>query len=292
MKIIKDHPVLLNRAPTLHRLGIQAFETKLVDGRAIRLHPLVCPPFNADFDGDQMAVHVPLSKEAVAEARELMLASGNILGPKDGKPITVPSQDMILGNYFITLEWTKEDFYKKAQQYREQGDEIYAEKYELYGDCEGKVFANPAEAKLAYQTGQIHLQTRVAIVASSLGKTCFTEEQNNSFLITTVGKIIFNSIFPSDMSYINSAKDSFAETLDKYFVPRGPNIKEFIAEQPLNEPFKKKSIGKVVDYVFKKYGAKRTSVFLDDLKDQGFEYSTLSGVTVSIDDINLVEGKK
>ena len=290
-EIIKDHPVLLNRAPTLHRLGIQAFETKLVDGRAIRLHPLVCPPFNADFDGDQMAVHVPLSKEAVAEARELMLASGNILGPKDGKPITVPSQDMILGNYFITLEWTKEDFYKKAQQYREQGDEIYAEKYELYGDCEGKVFANPAEAKLAYQTGQIHLQTRVAIVASSLGKTCFTEEQNNSFLITTVGKIIFNSIFPSDMSYINSAKDSFAITLDKYFVPRGTNIKEFIAEQPLNEPFKKKSIGKVVDYVFKKYGAKRTSVFLDDLKDQGFEYSTLSGVTVSIDDINLVEGK-
>ena len=290
-EIIKDHPVLLNRAPTLHRLGIQAFETKLVDGRAIRLHPLVCPPFNADFDGDQMAVHVPLSKEAVAEARELMLASGNILGPKDGKPITVPSQDMILGNYFITLEWTKEDFYKKAQQYREQGDEIYAEKYELYGDYEGKVFASPAEAKLAYQTGQIHLQTRVAIVASSLGKTCFTEEQNNSFLITTVGKIIFNSIFPSDMSYINSAKDSFAETLDKYFVPRGTNIREYIAEQPLNEPFKKKSIGKVVDYVFKKYGAKRTSVFLDDLKDQGFEYSTLSGVTVSIDDINLVEGK-
>ena len=290
-EIIQDHPVLLNRAPTLHRLGIQAFETKLVDGRAIRLHPLVCPPFNADFDGDQMAVHVPLSKEAVAEARELMLASGNILGPKDGKPITVPSQDMILGNYFITLEWTKEDFYKKAEQYRAQGDEIYAEKYELYGDCEGKVFANPDEAKLAYQTGQIHLQTRIAIVASSLGKTCFTEQQNNSFLITTVGKVIFNSIFPSDMPYINSAKDSFTETLDKYFVPKGTNIKEYIANQPLNVPFKKGTIGAVIDYVFKKYGAKRTSVFLDDLKDQGFAYSTLSGVTVSVDDINLVEGK-
>ena len=291
-EIIKDHPVLLNRAPTLHRLGIQAFETKLVDGRAIRLHPLVCPPFNADFDGDQMAVHVPLSKEAVAEARQLMLASGNILGPKDGKPITVPSQDMILGNYFITLEWTKEDFYKKAEEYRAQGDEIYAEKYELYGDCEGKVFANPNEAKLAYQTGQIHLQTRVAIVASSLGKTCFTKEQNNSFLITTVGKIIFNSIFPEDMPYINSASDSYDVTLDKYFVPRGTNIKEYIASLPLNVPFKKKSIGAVADYVFKKYGAKRTSVFLDDLKDQGFQYSTLSGVTVSIDDINLVQGKE
>ena len=290
-EIVKDHPVLLNRAPTLHRLGIQAFETKLVDGRAIRLHPLVCPPFNADFDGDQMAVHVPLSKEAVAEARTLMLASGNILGPKDGKPITVPSQDMILGNYFITLEWTKEDFYKKAEEYRAQGDEIYAEKYELYGDCEGKVFANPDEAKLAYQTGQIHLQTRIAIVASSLGKTCFTEEQNNSFLITTVGKVIFNSIFPSDMAYINSAKDSFDVTHEKYFVPRGTNIKEYIAALPLNVPFKKGSIGAVTDYVFKKYGAKRTSVFLDDLKDQGFNYSTLSGVTVSIDDINLVSGK-
>ena len=291
-EIIKDHPVLLNRAPTLHRLGIQAFETKLVDGRAIRLHPLVCPPFNADFDGDQMAVHVPLSKEAVAEARKLMLASGNILGPKDGKPITVPSQDMILGNYFITLEWTKQDFYNKAEEYRAQGDEIYAEKYELYGDCEGKVFANPNEAKLAYETGQIHLQTRVAIVASSLGKTCFTEEQNNSFLITTVGKIIFNSIFPSDMAYINSANDPYDRTLEKYLVPRGANVKEYIASLDLNVPFKKKSIGAVIDYVFKKYGAKRTSVFLDDLKDQGFEYSTLSGVTVSIDDINLVHGKE
>ena len=290
-EIVKDHPVLLNRAPTLHRLGIQAFETKLVDGRAIRLHPLVCPPFNADFDGDQMAVHVPLSKEAVAEARTLMLASGNILGPKDGKPITVPSQDMVLGNYFITLEWTKEDFYKKAEVYRTQGDEIYAEKYELYGDCEGKVFASPDEAKLAYQTGQIHLQTRIAIVASSLGKTCFTQQQNDSYLITTIGKIIFNSIFPEDMAYINSAKDPYDRTLDKYFVPKGTNIKEYIASLPLNVPFKKGSIGAVTDYVFKKYGAKRTSVFLDDLKDQGFTYSTLSGVTVSIDDINLVQGK-
>ncbi|MCI5745368.1 MAG: DNA-directed RNA polymerase subunit beta' [Erysipelotrichaceae bacterium] len=290
-EIIKDHPVLLNRAPTLHRLGIQAFETKLVDGRAIRLHPLVCPPFNADFDGDQMAVHVPLSKEAIAEARTLMLANGNILGPKDGKPITVPSQDMILGNYFITLEWTKQDFYNKAAYYRECNDEISAEKFELYGDCEGKVFASPDEVKLAYQTDQIHLQTRIAIVASSLGKTCFSDEQNEQFLITTVGKVIFNSIFPEDMAYINSATDSFDTTPDKYFVVRGTNIKEFIANQPLNVPFKKGTIGSVIDYVFKRYGAKRTSVFLDDLKDQGFAFSTLSGVTVSIDDINLVHGK-
>ena len=291
-EIIKDHPVLLNRAPTLHRLGIQAFETKLVDGRAIRLHPLVCPPFNADFDGDQMAVHVPLSKESIAEARELMLASGNILGPKDGKPITVPAQDMVLGNYFITLEWTKKDFYEKSEKYRAQGDEAYAERYELFGDCEGKVFSSPDEARMAYQTGQIHLQTRIAIVASSLGKTCFSDKQNESFLITTVGKIIFNSIFPEDMAYINSAKDPFDQTLDKYFVPRGTDIREHIASLPLNAPFKKKEIGAVIDYVFKHYGAKRTSVFLDDLKDAGFYYSTLSGITVSIDDIAIVEGKE
>ena len=332
-EIIKDHPVLLNRAPTLHRLGIQAFETKLVDGRAIRLHPLVCPPFNADFDGDQMAVHVPLSKEAVAEARTLMLASGNILGPKDGKPITVPSQDMILGNYFITLEWSKDDFYKKAAKYREQGDEIYAQRYELFGDCEGKVFASPEEARLAYESGQIHLQTRIAIDTKSLKKTCYSEKQNDMFLLTTVGKIIFNSIFPEDAPFINDAKDDYESTPDKYFVSRGTDIKEVykkkddtlrklnlelqaLKEQEVvdeeakkeldekikakekeidamsNHPFEKKSIAKVIDYIFKHYGSKRTSVFLDDLKDQGFYYSTLSGVTVSIDDINLVQGKE
>ena len=302
-EIIADHPVLLNRAPTLHRLGIQAFETKLVDGRAIRLHPLVCPPFNADFDGDQMAVHVPLSKDSIAEARVLMLASGNILGPKDGKPIVVPSQDMILGNYFITLEWRKEDFYKKAEKYATEGDEIYAEQYRLYGDCEGKVFANPDGVILAYQTGNIHLQTRIAIVASSLHKDGFTPEQNDSYLITTVGKVIFNSIFPSYMAYLNSANDSYDATPDKYFVKKGSNIKEIIAAMPLNDPFIKKHIQKIIDHVFKlnsklendeKYKDKLIPVYviLDAIKDQGFKYSTLSGVTVSVADINVVEGKQ
>ncbi len=289
--IIKDHPVLLNRAPTLHRLGIQAFEVKLVDGRAIRLHPLVCPAFNADFDGDQMAVHVPLSKEAIQEARELMIGSKNILGPKDGKPIVTPGHDMVLGNYYITLEWTKQDFYNRAKKYREDGDEINAEKYELYGDCEGKIFANPDEAIMAYQTGNIHLQTRIAIVAGSLDKECFTEDQKNQYLITTVGKIIFNSIYPKTLAYLNNPKDGFATTPEKYFVPRGGNVREIIASRDLNPPFKKGDLGKIIDYVFKHYGTEETSVMLDKMKDQGFKFATVSGVTVSIDDIKVAEGK-
>ena len=289
-QIIKDHPVLLNRAPTLHRLGIQAFEVKLVDGRAIRLHPLVCPAFNADFDGDQMAVHVPLSKEAVAEARELMIGSKNILGPKDGKPIVTPGHDMVLGNYFITLEWTKQDFYNRAARYREEGDEINAEKYELYGDCEGKVFANPDEAIMAYQTGNIHLQTRIAILAGSLDKE-FDDDHKNQYLITTVGKIIFNSIYPTSLPYLNNPKDGFGATPEKYFVPRGGNVREIIASMPLNPPFKKGDLGKIIDHIFKHYGTEETSIMLDKMKDQGFKYATVSGVTVSIDDIKVAEGK-
>ncbi len=135
--VIREHPVLLNRAPTLHRLGIQAFEPTLVEGRAIRLHPLVCTAYNADFDGDQMAVHVPLSAEAQAEARLLMLAAQNILNPKDGKPVVTPSQDMVLGNYYLTLE-------------REGAR------------GEGSVFYGPNEVLIAYQTGHVHLHTRIA----------------------------------------------------------------------------------------------------------------------------------
>jgi len=289
--VIKDHPVLLNRAPTLHRLGIQAFEVKLVDGRAIRLHPLVCPAFNADFDGDQMAVHVPLSKDAIKEARELMIGSKNILGPKDGKPIVTPGHDMVLGNYYITLEWSKQDFYDRAAKYRAEGDEINAEKYELYGDCEGKVFANPDEAMMAYQTQNIHLQTRIAIVAGSLDKNSFTEEQKNQYLITTVGKIIFNSIYPKTLAYLNNPKDGFEKTPEKYFVPRGGNVREIIAGRELNPPFKKGDLGKIIDFVFKHYGTEETSIMLDKMKDQGFKYATVSGVTVSIDDIKVAEGK-
>ena len=167
-RIISEHPVLLNRAPTLHRLGIQAFRPVLVEGRAIRLHPLVCAGFNADFDGDQMAVHVPLSQEAQNEAVDLMLASHNILGPKDGKPICIPSQDMILGNYYLTLEDNIEGFKRKAEYYRSIGDNEEADNYELYSQSEGKVFRNFEEAMLAYETHQIHLHNRIAIPASAI----------------------------------------------------------------------------------------------------------------------------
>lgn len=161
--IIKEHPVLLNRAPTLHRLGIQAFEPILVEGRAIRLHPLVTTAFNADFDGDQMAVHVPLSKEAQAEARMLMLAAQNILNPKDGKPVVTPSQDMVLGNYYLTLE-----------------------RPGAVG--EGMIFKDADEARMAYQNGYIHLHTRVGIMAKSFENPTFTEEQNKNYLLQLLVK--------------------------------------------------------------------------------------------------------
>ena len=174
-EIMDNHPVFLNRAPTLHRLGIQAFKPKLVEGRAIRLHPLVCTAFNADFDGDQMAVHLPLSEKARAEAEILMLASNNILGPKDGKPIVTPSQDMVLGNFYLNMEETKEEFYHKAEVLKTLGDEEAAEMWTRFGDNEGHVYKDFNEALMAYQNKQVHLHTRVAIAASSLKKTCFTE---------------------------------------------------------------------------------------------------------------------
>jgi DNA-directed RNA polymerase subunit beta' len=173
-EIISKHPVLLNRAPTLHRLGIQAFQPILVDGRAIRLHPLVCTGFNADFDGDQMAVHVPLSKAAQEEALHLMLASNNILGPKDGKPIVTPSQDMVIGNYYLTLESTKEDFLKIAKELHARKDEEEAERYELYAASEGKVFKDVDDVIRAYQTKQVHLHNRIASLGSAMMKKDFT----------------------------------------------------------------------------------------------------------------------
>ncbi|MFR6667550.1 MAG: DNA-directed RNA polymerase subunit beta', partial [Thomasclavelia spiroformis] len=222
-EVIKQHPVLLNRAPTLHRLGIQAFEPKLVEGRAIRLHPLVTPAFNADFDGDQMAVHVPLGEEAIQEARQLMLGSNNILGPKDGKPIVTPSQDMVLGNYYLTLE-------------------------DKDGKGEGTVFADRNEVDHAYFAKTVGLHTRVAIRASALKNNTFTETQNNSYLITTVGKIFFNDIFDGQFPFINDpSTENLTATPDKYFVPMGTNIKEHIKNQPIIKPLNKKSLGKIID---------------------------------------------
>ncbi len=298
-EIISKHPVLLNRAPTLHRLGIQAFQPILVDGRAIRLHPLVCTGFNADFDGDQMAVHVPLSKAAQEEALHLMLASNNILGPKDGKPIVTPSQDMVIGNYYLTLESTKEDFLKTAKELHARHDDEEAERYELYAASEGKVFKDVDDVIRAYQTKQIHLHNRIALLGSAMMKKDFTEEQNKSYLITSVGKVIFNLIFPSDFPYLNEVSGAALrgdpEVVAKYFAPRGSNIPELIASRPVLKPFNKKDLGSIINEIFQRYdrqGNPKTSAVLDKIKDQGFHYSTVAGLTVSLSDIHAVKGKE
>lgn len=306
-KVIVDHPVFLNRAPTLHRLGIQAFKPKLVEGRAIRLHPLVCAAFNADFDGDQMAVHLPLSEEARAEAEVLMLGSKNILGPKDGQPIVTPGQDMVLGNFYLNMERTAQEFFEKANYLEKIGEPALAKMVRQFGENEGHVFMSPNEVLIAYQNKVVHLHTRIAIVASSLNKTCFTEEQNNQYLLTTVGKVIFNDIFPSDFPYINEVTPAnLKATPDKDFLPFGSNIKEEIQKRPIAAELKKGDLGKIIGEVFKHFKLKGdkpqdvnadnrddygTAAILDKIKDLGFKYSTIAGMTVALSDINVVENK-
>ena len=267
-EVIKEHPVLLNRAPTLHRLGIQAFEPILVGGKAIRLHPLVCPAFNADFDGDQMAVHVPLSEEAQAEARMLMLGSNNILHPKSGDPIVTPSQDMVLGNYYITMEKAGEE-------------------------GEGRVFKNSNEALMAYERREITLHTRIAIPVDSFKYKLFTENQKGKYLVTTVGKIKFNEILPDSFAYINEPTEDNIQNItpSKYFLEKGTNIPEAIKEMPLVKAFAKGTLEKIIAQVFKRYKTTETSAMLDNMKDLGFKYSTVSGITVSMADVKLSKQK-
>ena len=266
--VIKEHPVLLNRAPTLHRLGIQAFEPVLVEGRAIRLHPLVCEAYNADFDGDQMAVHVPLNEEAQAEARILMLAAQNILNPKDGKPVVTPSQDMVLGNYYLTME-------------------------EAGREGEGMIFRDMDEAVTAWRNGYVHLHSRIAVNPNTLGDKPFTEEQKSKLMVTTVGKIIFNSIMPQEFPYLNepSSFNLTVQTPDKYFVAPGTDIKALIAGQELVAPFKKKDLGNIIAEVFKRFKVTETSHMLDRMKDLGYKHSTLAGITVGIADIMVLHEK-
>ncbi|HKM11469.1 MAG TPA: DNA-directed RNA polymerase subunit beta' [Bacilli bacterium] len=291
-RIISQHPVLLNRAPTLHRLGIQAFQPVLVSGRAIRLHPLVCTGFNADFDGDQMAVHVPLGQAAQEEAINLMLASNNILGPKDGKPIVTPSQDMVIGNYYVTLEKSQEELKLRAEKDRASGDLEEAERYDLYAISEGKVFRSIDEVIMAYETKQVHLHNRIALPGKALKKEGLTPEMENGYILTTVGKVIFNLIFPADFPFINAASEqNYERNLPEFFVPRGTNIKEAIANAKIRKPITKKQLAKIIDAVFHRYGTTKTSAVLDKIKDTGFRFSTISGLTIGIEDIKLVEGK-
>ena len=273
-RIVVEHPVLLNRAPTLHRLGIQAFEPKLVEGKAIRLHPLACTAFNADFDGDQMAVHLPLSAEAQAEARLLMLASKNILAPKDGKPIVTPSQDMVLGNYYLTIESNDDP-------------------------RNGKIFKDVEEVEMAYENNEIGFHTRFAIPAKNVKNSHFTPSQLDKYLVTTYGKIIFNTIFPQVENYEDKvpfvteaeASNITDKTNDKFFIEKGKNIKEEIKNIEVPHPFKKKFLSVVIAEVFKKFKLAETSKTLDKMKDLGFKYSTVAGITVSAADINEVDTK-
>ena len=235
--VIKDHPVMLNRAPTLHRLGIQAFEPVLVEGRAIKLHPLVCTAFNADFDGDQMAVHVPLSVEAQAEARFLMLAANNLLKPSDGKPVTVPTQDMVLGSYYLTL--IKEG---------EKG--------------EGKVFRDVSEAIMAYEEGslELHALCKIRMTREIEGKTV------SRLVETTLGRVIFNNPIPQDLGFVDRSDPENAFKLEADFLVN------------------KKMLGKIIDRCIKVHGTSVTAKMLDDVKAQGYKYSTISGITVAVCD--------
>ena len=266
--VVKEHPVLLNRAPTLHRLGIQAFEAKLIEGKAIRLHPLVTTAFNADFDGDQMAVHVPLSNEAQAEARLLMLASNNILNPKDGKPVVTPSQDMVLGNYYLTME--------------SEGEEN-----------EGHLFGSFEEAYLAYVNKEITLHTRIVMDPHGIENQKFTDEQYEKYLVTTLGKMIFNKILPESFPYLNEPTEDnlINKTPDKFFIPKGVDFKTYFENAKLNEPFKKKFLGTIIAQVFKVFKINETSKMLDKLKDLGFKYSTIAGITISALDVNVYSKK-
>ena len=325
-EIIKDHPVLLNRAPTLHRLGIQAFEPVLVEGRAIKLHPLACSAFNADFDGDQMAVHVPLSIEAQVEARILMLCTNNILKLSDGKPIVSPTQDMVIGSYYLTIV-----------------------RPGALG--EGKVFISFDEAMMAYQCGDLTLQSLIYI------RTPYTKADGTEatrLIHTTVGRCIFNSKLPQDLRFIDRANDAVGGELElngilgvncligqKQFealanaksvgevkaIVRRPDLKDADAQKIIDEIAKavasgvsiegeevlektnlrkaiqkilgekaiavgKKQLSMIVDNCFKYHGATETANVLDDIKAMGYKYSTIGAITTSVFDMHVPANKK
>jgi len=238
--VIDDHPIMLNRAPTLHRLGIQAFEPVLVEGRAIKLHPLVCTAFNADFDGDQMAVHVPLSVEAQAEARLLMLAANNLLKPSDGRPVTVPTQDMVLGSYYLTMERPG-------------------------AAGEGKTFSSVEEAQMAYDEGDLslHAKVRIRITKKVDGV------MKSRLVETTLGRVIFNEPLPQDLS----------------FVDRNNPEKEF--ELEIGFHVNKNLLGKIIDRCIRVHGTSEAAKILDNIKDQGYRFSTRSGITVAVADATI-----
>ena len=299
--VIKDHPVMLNRAPTLHRLGIQAFEPVLVEGRAIKLHPLACTAFNADFDGDQMAVHVPLSAEAQAEARMLMLAANNLLKPSDGKPVTVPTQDMVIGSYYLTMikegEPGQPKFYKDEARTQEVSfadvkadinkdfedprdyisnpailceisEEELAQKYGYYRSY--KLYRDKDEAMMAYQEGSLgmHSPAKIRVTREVDGVT------KSAVIITTIGRIIFNNPLPQDLGFVDRTDPAHEFDLEVSFV------------------VKKKQLGQIAERCINVHGVSIASHVLDSIKAQGYKYSTVSGTTVAVCDALIPEKKK
>ena len=254
--VIKGHPVLLNRAPTLHRLGIQAFEPVLVEGRAIKLHPLVCTPFNADFDGDQMAVHLPLSTEAQREAKMLMLASGNLLKPSDGEPVTVPTQDMILGSYYLTLVNPDDKGH-------------------------GKIFRDEDEAMMAYSEGLITLQAPIKVRRTMV----FDGVAETGLVDTTMGQIIFNTPIPQDLGYVDRTNP--ATKFDYEMNPRTLKI----ASGGKSDKLTKKGLPDIISRCLTKHGTKTCAMMLDQIKAQGYKYSTLSAITVAVPDAIMPDEK-
>lgn len=243
--VIKGHPVMLNRAPTLHRLGIQAFEPVLVEGKAIKLHPLVCTAFNADFDGDQMAVHVPLSAEAQAEARLLMLASGNLLKPSDGRPVAVPTQDMVLGSYYLTLDKSGEP-------------------------NEGHYYKDFDEVLMAYEAGILSLHSRIKVRRTAV----VDGETITGIIETTPGRIIFNKPIPQDLGYVDRTKDENKLKLEIDFLVG------------------KRQLGDIVERSIKIHGTSNTAKLLDEIKNQGYKYSTKGALTVAVVDATIPPKKK
>ena len=262
-EVIKDHPVMLNRAPTLHRLSIQAFEPVLIEGRAIKLHPLVCGAFNADFDGDQMAVHVPLSVEAQAEARFLMLASNNILKLSDGKPVMSPSQDMVMGAYYLTIIRRK-----IGEKYNEKGRKD--ENGVVYGVPEYTVsYTSPEEAVMAYQTGKIGLQDEIIV-----RRTVEVDgEMITGRVKTSVGKIIFNEAIPQNLGFVTRKE------------------KEDYLKYEIDKLTCKKDLQKIVGACFKRHGASCAADVLDKVKALGFKYSTIGAITTSVFDMHMPKDK-
>ena len=266
--VIKEHPVMLNRAPTLHRLGIQAFEPVLVEGRAIKLHPLVCTAYNADFDGDQMAVHVPLSVEAQAECRFLLLSPNNLLKPSDGAPVTVPSQDMILGMYYLTL--CKDELVKQIPETDAEGKPVLDGEGNPITHPVYKIYRDEREAILAYENHEVSLHEPVKVRRVLE----FDGEQESRIVVTTVGRIIFNEAIPQTLGYVDRTNE---DEKFRYEI-------DFLVD--------KKAIGKIINKCINRRGATETADMLDKIKALGYKYSTKAALTVSISDMEIPEAKK